>query len=210
MEREARATRSGDDALRWAARFDLGRILASRGRFAEAATAFRSILGERPRHPARHGKEGRRSGNRTPSSRVRFNLGAVLEKLGQLDAAAAEFRRVEKGRVGPAAVAALQRARLLMRRGDLAGAEAILMLPGLAKEPGRVEGLLHLLERHAEAGDGAGARRILLPLEHLSRSGRLKEPWKSQAPFWRGRVAEAAGDVAGALSGYASLSRPAP
>ncbi len=210
-ERAARAAHSGDGVARWGARFDLGRILASRGRFAEAATAFRSILGEQPHRP-RHatGKKDDVPGTDAFFARVRFNVGAVLEKLGQLDAAAAEFRRVENGRVGPAAVAALQRARLLMRRGDLAGAEAILMLPRLAKEPGRVEGLLHLLERHAETGDGADARRILLPVERLARSGRLKEPWKSELPFWRGRVAEASGDVAGALAGYAALLAARP
>ncbi|MDL2717635.1 MAG: lytic transglycosylase domain-containing protein [Acidobacteriota bacterium] len=209
--RAGRAGRAGDGALRWGARFDLGRILASRGRFAEAATVFRSILDQQPRHPRRAaGKKDDAPGTDAFFARARFNLGAVLEKLGQLDAAAAEFRRVENGRVGPAAVAALQRARLLMRRRDLAGAEAILMLPRLAKEPGRVEGLLHLLERHAEAGDGAGARRILLPLEHLARSGSLKEPWKSELPFWRGRVAEASGDVAGALAGYAALLAARP
>ncbi|HEX7529454.1 MAG TPA: lytic transglycosylase domain-containing protein, partial [Thermoanaerobaculia bacterium] len=78
------------------------------------------------------------------------------------------------------------------------------------REPGRVEGLLHLLERHVEAGDGAGARRILLPVERLARSGRLKDPWKSELPFWRGRVAEASGDVAGALAGYATLLAARP
>ena len=210
-EREARATRSGDVEVRWGARFDLGRILASRGRFTEAEAAFRRILAEQPHRPRRAaGKKDDAPGTDAFFARVRFNAGAVLEKLGRLDEAATEFRRVEAGRVGPAAVAALQRARLLMRRGDLPGAERILMLPRLAKEPGRIEGLLHLLERHAEAGDGAGARRILLPLERLFRSGRLKDPWKSELSFWRGRVAEASGDVAGALAGYASLlsSRP--
>ena len=141
---------------------------------------------------------------------MRFNVGTTLEKLGQLDAAAAEFRRVEGSRAGPAVLAALQRARLLMRRGDLAGAEAILMRKDLAKEPGRVEGLLHLLERRAEAGDGAGARRVLVPIERLARARRLPEPWKSELPFWRGRAAEASEDLAGALAGYAALLAARP
>lgn len=209
--RDARAARSGEGAVRWSARFDLGRILASRGRFTEAGTAFRSILAEQPRRARRGtGRKDDSPGTNAFFARVRFNSGAVLEKLGQLDAAAAEFRRVENGGVGPAAVAALQRARLLMRRGDLPGAEAILMLPKLAREAGRVEGLLHLLERYAEAGDGAGARRVLLPVERLSRAGRLKDPWKSELPFWRGRVAEASGDVAGALAGYAGILAARP
>src|ERR1019366_1270602 len=132
----------------------------SRGRFAEAATAFQTILDEQPRHPRRVlGKKDDPPGTDAFFARARFNLGAALEKLGQLDAAAAEFRRVESGRVGPAPVAALQRARLLLRRGDLAGAETILMRKNLAKEPGRIEGLLHLLERGAEAGDGADVPR---------------------------------------------------
>jgi soluble lytic murein transglycosylase-like protein len=210
-ERDARAAREGDNPARWGARFDLGRILASRGRFAEAATAYQSILDGQPRNP-RHarGKKDDVPGTDAFFARVRFNHGATLEKLGQLDAAAAEFRRVEKGRVGPAAIAALQRARLLMRRGDLASAETILMRPSLAKEPGRVEGLLHLLERRAEARDGAGARRVLLPIERLARVRRLPEPWKSELPFWRGCVAEASGDVAGALAGYAALLATRP
>jgi tetratricopeptide (TPR) repeat protein len=150
-ERDARASRAGDDVARWGARFDLGRILASRGRFAEALTAFRSILESQPRHP-RHarGKRDDTPGTDAFFSRVRFNFGTTLEKLGQLDAAAAELRRVEGSRAGLAVLAAHQRARLLMRRGDLAGAEAILMRKALAKEPGRVEGLLHLLERRAD------------------------------------------------------------
>jgi soluble lytic murein transglycosylase-like protein len=134
----------------------------------------------------------------------------VLEKLGQLDAAAAEFRRVESSRAGPSAIASFQRARLLLRRGDLAAAEAILMLPRLAKEPGRVEGLLLLLERRADSGDGALARRALVPVERLFRSHRLPEPWKSEIAFWRGRVAEATGDGAGALAGYAALLAERP
>jgi soluble lytic murein transglycosylase-like protein len=210
-ERDARAARPGDDVARWGARFDLGRILASRGRFADAATAYQSILDGQPQNPRRaRGKKDDVPGTDAFFARVRFNHGATLEKLGQLDAAAAEFRRVEKGRVGPAAIAALQRARLLMRRGNLTGAETILMRPNLAKEPGRVEGLLHLLERRAEAGDGAGARRVLFPVERLARVRRLPEPWKSELPFWRGCVAEASGDVAGALAGYAALLAARP
>jgi soluble lytic murein transglycosylase-like protein len=207
-ERAARAT---DDLARWGSRFDLGRILTSRGRFAEAATTFQTILDNQPRHPRRAvRKKDDAPGTDAFFARVRFNLGAALEKLGQLDAAAAEFRRVESGRVGPAPVAALQRARLLLRRGDLAGAEAILMRKNLVKEPGRIEGLLHLLERRAEAGDGASARRVLLPVERLARARRLPEPWKSELPFWRGRAAEASGDVAGALAGYAALLSARP
>ncbi len=210
-ERASRAARSGDDSARWAASFDLGRILASRGRFAEAAATFKGVLGGQPARPRRAtGKKDGAPGTDAFFARVRFNVGAVLEKLGQLDAAAAEFRRVEKSRVGPSGVAALQRARLLMRRGDLAGAEAILMLPKLVKEPGRIEGLLHLLERYSEGSDGVAARRVLAPVERLSRIGRLKEPWKSELPFWRGRVAEAASDVPGALAGYAEVLATRP
>ena len=210
-ERDARASRAGDDVARWGARFDLGRILASRGRFAEALTAFRSILDTQPRHPRRaRGKKDDAPGTDAFFARVRFNVGTTLEKLGQLDAAAAELRRVEGSRAGPAVLAALQRARLLMRRGDLAGAEAILMRKDLAKAPGRVEGLLHLLERRAESGDGAGARRVLVPIERLARARRLPEPWKSELPFWRGRAAEASGDLAGALAGYAALLAARP
>ena len=110
-------------------------------------------------------------------ARVRFNLGATLEKLNDPDAAVLEFQRVEAGRVGPFGLAALQRARLEMRRGRLAEAEKILMRPSLAKEPGRIEGLIHLAERRAETGEGPAARRALAPVEALERARRLPEPW---------------------------------
>lgn len=210
-ERDRRAEAGEDPAARWGARFDLGRLRASRGRFAEAAVAFRSILDA---EPARK-KKGARKRDDSPGTavffaRVRFNLGAVLEKLNDADAAAREFRRVEAGRVGPAGLAALQRARLEMRRGRYAEAEKILLRPSLAKEPGRIEGLLHLAERRSETGDGAGARRALHIVVALARARRLPEPWRSELPFWRGRVAEAAGDVAGALQGYGDVLAARP
>jgi soluble lytic murein transglycosylase-like protein len=210
-EGDRRAVAGGDAAARWAARFELGRLRASRGRFAQAADAFRSILATlpaRPKKPARRKDDS--PGTSAFFARVRFNLGATLEKLNDPDEAVAEFQRVEAGRVGPASLAALQRARLEMRRGRLADAEKILLRPALAREPGRIEGLLHLAERRAEAGDGAGARRVFAVVEALARARRLPEPWKSELPFWRGRVAEASGDVADALVGYGDVlaSRP--
>ena len=74
----------------------------------------------RKRPPAR--KKDDSPGTAAFFARVRFNLGATLEKLTDLDAAAREFQRVEAGRVGPSGLAALQRARLEMRRGHLAEA----------------------------------------------------------------------------------------
>jgi soluble lytic murein transglycosylase-like protein len=210
-EGDRRAEAGGDAAARWGARFELGRLRASRGRFAEAAAAFRSILETEParkKKPAR--KKDDSPGTAAFFARVRFNLGAVLEKLNDPDAAAREFQRVEAGRVGPYGLAALQRARLEMRRGRLAEAEKILLRPTLAKEPGRVEGLLHLAERRAETGDGVGARRALAGVEGLARARRLPEPWKSELPFWRGRVAEASGDVPGALEGYSDILAALP
>ncbi len=210
-EGDRRAVAGGDAAARWAARFELGRLRASRGRFAEAADAFRSILATQPAHPKKPARRKDDSpGTAAFFARVRFNLGATLEKLNDPDAAVSEFQRVEAGRVGPASLAALQRARLEMRRGRLADAEKILLRPALAREPGRIEGLLHLAERRAEAGDGAGARRVFAVVEALGRVRRLPEPWTSELPFWRGRVSEASGDVAGALAGYGDVlaSRP--
>jgi soluble lytic murein transglycosylase-like protein len=205
-EGDRRAQAGSDAAARWSARFELGRVRASRGRFTEAAGDFRSILATRPARPKRPARRKDDSpGTAAFFARVRFNLGATLEKLNDPDAAASEFEAVEAGRVGPAPLAALQRARLEMRRGRLAEAEKILLRPALAREPGRVEGLLHLAERSAETGDGAAARRVLAVVEALARARRLPEPWKSELPFWRGRVAEASGDVAGALAGYADV-----
>ncbi len=210
-EGDRRAEAGGDAPARWGARFELGRVRASRGRFAEAAAAFRSILDAEParkRTPAR--KKDDAPGTAAFFARVRFNLGAVLEKLNDPDAAAREFQRVEAGRVGPSGLAALQRARLELRRGRLPEAEKILLRPSLAREPGRVEGLLHLAERRAETGDGPGARRALGVVEGLARARRLAEPWKGELPFWRGRVAEASGDVPGALRGYADVLAARP
>ncbi len=210
-EGDRRAVAGGTAAARWSARFELGRLRSSRGRFAEAAGAFRSILDTEParkKRPARRKDDS--PGTAAFFARVRFNLGAALEKLNDPDAAAREFQRVEAGRVGPSGLAALQRARLEMRRGRLADAEKILLRPALTKEPGRIEGLLHLAERYAEAGEGAGARRALDAVEGLARARRLPEPWKSELPFWRGRAAEASGDVPGAMRGYADILAALP
>jgi hypothetical protein len=210
-EGDRRAEAGGDAAARWGARFELGRMRTSRGRFAEAAAAFRSILDTEPARKKKPAKKKDDSpGTAAFFARVRFNLGAALEKLSDPDGAAREFQRVEAGRAGPSGLAALQRARLEMRRGRLAEAEQILLRPALAKEPGRVEGLLHLTERYAETGDGAGARRALAPVETLARARRLPEPWKSELPFWRGRVAEASGSVSGALQGYSEILAARP
>ena len=210
-EGDRRAMAGGAAPARWGARFDLGRLQASRGRFAEAAASFRSILDAEParkKRPVR--KKDDSPGTAAFFARVRFNLGAVLEKLNEPDGAVKEFQRVEAGRIGPSGLAALQRARLEMRRGRFDEAEKILFRPSLVKEPGRTEGLLHLAERRAETGDGAGARRALGIVEGLARARRLPEPWKSELPFWRGRVAEASGDVPAALQGYGDVlaSRP--
>ena len=44
----------------------------------------------------------------------------------------------------------------------------------------------------------------------LARARRLPEPWKSELPFWRGRVAEAGGNTFGALDGYARVLAERP
>jgi soluble lytic murein transglycosylase-like protein len=210
-ERDRRASAKDDPVERWASRFDLARLRASRGKFAEAAEGFSSILATKPaRTKRRKSRKDDSPGTSAFFARIRFNLGAVLEKLGRLDDAAREFRRVESERVGPAALATLQRARLEMRRGNFALADSLLGKPSVLREAGRVEGLLLLLERRAEAGDAAGAARTLGSVEALARVRRLAEPWKSELPFWRGRVAEAAGNSTGALQGYARLLAERP
>jgi len=212
VERDLRAEAGGDAEERWAARFDLGRVYASRGRFREAADAFQGLLARRPARPKPPRKrEGDSAGTAGFFTRVRFNLAAALEKLGETDAAAAELLRAERERTGPWKLAMLQRARILTRQGHFEKAEAIFRDPALAREPGRVEGLLTLVLRRAETGDGAGARRTLESVVALARARRLPEPWKSELSFWHGRVAEASGDVRGALVAYARLlaERPA-
>lgn len=209
-ERERRAFAHPDLVPRLSSRFDLARVVASRGRFSEAADLFRSILQMKPAKlvPPKKKKDDS-PGTAAFFSRVRFNLGTVLEKLNDADGAVREFQRVESDRVGPAGLAVLQRARLEMRRNDLDLAEKLLARPALAKEPGRVEGILFLVERRCEKGDGAGAARALARLETQARL-RLPEPWRSELSFWHGRVLEARGEAASALASYADLLATRP
>ena len=205
-ERDRRAAAGADVDERLAARFELARLYASRGRFAEAAAGFRSLLALKPAHA----RKGRRPGDDSPGTagfwvRVRFNLAAALEKLGDTDGAEKELARAEKERAGPWRLSMLQRARILTREGKFDKAEAILRDPVLAQAPGRVEGLLTLVLRRAEAGDGPGARRTLDAVVALARARRLPEPWRSELSFWHGRVAEASGDSRAALAAYARL-----
>jgi len=205
-ERERRAVAGSDAAEAATARFELARLRGSRGRFAEAASGFAALLDATPRRfrpPARKGDDG--FGTAAFAGRVRFNLGAMKEKLGDLDGAVVEFRRVEAGGAGPVGLSVLQRARLEIRRGNLDRAEALLLHPSLAGEPGRVEALLLLVERRAQSGDGAGAARALAPVAVLAKARRLPEPWLSELPFWTGLVARTRSDVATALSQWAAL-----
>ncbi|HMM36541.1 MAG TPA: hypothetical protein PKA62_17675, partial [Thermoanaerobaculia bacterium] len=97
-ERERRAVAGSDAAEAATARFELARLRGSRGRFAEAASGFAALLDATPkrfRPPAGKGDDG--FGTAAFAGRVRFNLGAMKEKLGDLDGAVEEFRR---GRVG--------------------------------------------------------------------------------------------------------------
>jgi soluble lytic murein transglycosylase-like protein len=210
-ERDRRAAAGSDADERLAARFELARLYASRGRFAEAAAGFRSLLALKPGRP----RKGRRPGDDSPGTagfwvRVRFNLAAALEKLGDTDGAERELARAEKERAGPWRLSMLQRGRILTREGKLDRAEAILRDPALAQAPGRTEGLLTLVLRRAESGDGPGARRTLDAVVALARARRLPEPWRSELSFWHGRVAEASGDSRAALAAYARLLAERP
>jgi len=210
-ERERRALLGKDPAEIAAARFELSRLRGSRGKFAEAHDGFAALLASLPsppRPPRAKGDDG--FGTASFAGRVRFNLGAMKEKLGDLDGAAAEFRRVEAGAAGPAGLAVLQRARLEIRRGRLDRAEELLLRPTLAKEPGRIEALLLLVERRAQAGDGPGAARAIAPVRALAAAKRLPEPWKLELPFWNGLVAKAGGRPAEALAAWASVLASIP
>ncbi len=219
-ERSRRLDAGPDPLAAVAARFDLSRIRASRGRFAEAADGYRALLGrlEAPGAAAaglaRAPRSRKDDAPGTPgfTSRIRFNLGVVLEKLGDFDGASRELARVERDGVGPAALATLQRARLEIRRGRLDDAEKLLSLESVAKEPGRIEGTLLLVLHRAEAGDGPGAARALARIESLARSRRLPEPWKSELGFWQGRAAEARGPHGrtAAAAAYARILSTAP
>jgi soluble lytic murein transglycosylase-like protein len=205
-ERERRALAGTDAAETAVARFDLARLRGSRGRFAEAASGFATLLDGMPkrfRSPARKGDDA--FGTAAFAGRVRFNLGAMKEKLGDLDGAVEEFRRVETGGAGPVGLSILQRARLEIRRGNLGRAEELLLRASIAREPGRIEALLLLVERRAQSGDGAGAARALAPVTVLAKSRRLPEPWLSELPFWTGLVARARNDTATALAEWAAL-----
>ena len=201
VERDARARRRGEPLDQLTSAFELTRLRASRGKFALAADDFRAILQGFPK-PLRPGRNRKDDAPGTPAflGRVRFNLGAVLEKTGDLDGAARELEKVERGGSGPSGLAALQRARLEIRRDRLDTAERILFRETLAREPGRTEGILLLLSRRAEKGEAAGAARALSHMEALAKRRRLPDPWKSELPFWQGRVAEAAGSTPAALS----------
>lgn len=210
-ERERRASSGKDPAETATARFELARLRGSRGKFAEARDGFAALLASLPspsRPPKAKGENG--WGTAAFAGRVRFNLGAMKEKLGDLDGAAAEFRRAEAGAAGPAGLAVLQRARLEIRRGRLDRAEELLLRPSLAKEPGRIEALLLLVERRAQAGDGAGAGRAIAPVRSLAAGRRLPEPWKSELPFWNGLVSHASGRPAEALAAWASVLASIP
>ncbi len=211
VERVRRATAGSDAEESLSARFELGRVYAARGRFAEAADSFRALLAAMPART----KAARRRSDDSPgtagfATRVRFNLAAALEKLGNADGAAAELLRAEKERAGPWKLAMLQRARILTRAGAFSKAETLLDDPHLRREPGRIEGLLTLLLRQAETADGRGAKRSLERVVALARARRLPEPWRSELPFWQGRVAEASGDPRGALAAYARLLADRP
>ncbi len=134
----------------------------------------------------------------------------MLEKLNDPDAAAREFQRVEAGRVGPSGLAALQRARLEIRRGRLAEAEKLLLRPSLAREPGRVEGLLHLAERRAETG----GRRRSAARARRRRGARARPPARRalevRAPVLAGPRRGGLGRRAGALQGYADVLAARP
>ncbi len=211
VERDARARKRGEPLDKLASAFDLARLRASRGKFALAADDFRAILQSHPK-PLRPGRSRKDDAPGTPAffARIRFNLGAVLEKTGDLDGAARELERVERGGIGPSGLAALQRARLEIRRDRLDAAERILLRETLAREPGRTEGILLLLSRRIEQGEAARAARALSYLEVLAKRRRLPDPWKSELPFWQGRVAEAAGSVPSALTAYARVLAERP
>jgi soluble lytic murein transglycosylase-like protein len=210
-ERERRALAGSDAAETAVARFELSRLRGSRGRFAEARSGFEVLLASLPKaHRAPRAKGDAGYGTAAFAGRVRFNLGAMKEKLGDLDGAVAEFRRVEAAGAGPAGLSVLQRARLEIRRGQLDRAEELLLRPRLAKEPGRIEALLLLVERRAQAGDGPGAARALAPVEALAKSRRLPEPWASELPFWRGLVAHTKDRPAEALAAWASVLASVP
>ena len=117
---------------------------------------------------------------------------------------------MEKAGPGPSGLAALQRARLELRRDRPDAAEKILLRATLAKEPGRTEGILLLLTRRAEAGDAPGTARALAQLEALEKRRRLPEPWKGELPFWQGVAAEAAGRTPAALASHARVLAERP
>ncbi len=211
VERDARTRRRSDPLDRLTSAFELARLRVSRGKFTLAADDFRAILQGWPK-PLRSARSRKDDGPGTSAflGRVRFNLGATLEKTGDLDGAAREFEKVERGGIGPSGLAALQRARLEIRRDRLDTAERILFRAALAREAGRTEGILLLLSRRAERGDAPGAARALSQIDSLARHRRLPDPWKSELPFWQGRAAEAAGDTPAALAAYARVLAERP
>ena len=162
LERDRRAAAGADADERLAARFELARLYAARGRFAEAAAVFRSLLALKPAHP----RKGHRPGDDSSGHRRILGPGPLQPRRGAREARG-DGRRGEGA--GPRREGARGAVEALDApagadpdaRGKFERAEAILRDPALAREPGRVEGLLTLVLRRAEAGDGPGARRTL-------------------------------------------------
>lgn len=210
-ERLGRTASLSEPWPRLTALFELGRLNAARGHFQESEVAYRKILAEEKAHARKAGTKGDTTAG-TPGfyARVRFNLAAILEREGQIEEAIKEFRAVESVKESTSGLAAIQRARIEIRRGNLDRAESILKEPLVLRQPGRIESLVHLLVRRSEASDAKGAARVLLILETMAKRRQLPEPWKSELPLWRGRVAEAGGQLGAAFASYEGLLVDSP
>jgi predicted negative regulator of RcsB-dependent stress response len=210
-ERVLRTATLPDPLPRINAVFELARLNAARGHFEEAETGYRTVLAEEKGLTKKAtGKNDTSPGTPGFYARVRFNLAAILERKNRIEEAVREFRAVEAARESTSGLAAIQRARIEIRSGRFDRAEAILVLPLVLKQPGRIESLLHLLDRRAETGDARGAARALTILDSLAKKRQLPEPWKSELPLWRGRVAESAGNLPAALAAYETILEASP
>ena len=121
VERDRRAVAGTDVDERELARFDLGRLYAARGRFAEAAAVFRGLLADRPaRLKAREERGAPTPPARPVSSRASASTTPRRSRSwGTPRRPPSSFGAPRSERTGPWRLAMLQRARILTRDGTL-------------------------------------------------------------------------------------------
>ena len=171
----------------------------AQGRYGQAAV----LLGEVAEQAGRTGDARRRA-------RALFHQGQAYELLGRFDLAVASFRQALAASPagdysGPALLAGL---RLAWRQGDGAAAEEALRQLGTRWRWREPASRAALFLAAAELSRGRLDRRaqIAAGLDRAAAWGGREE--RVEAAYWRGRLAELAGDGRGAVAQYLAATRP--